>query len=120
MSKKEYELIELPNGIRVIHKEVNHTKIAHVGLMLDIGSRDESPEEQGLAHFIEHMVFKGTTKRSSYHIINRLESLGGELNAYTTKEKICFLCFTPGHPPGKSGGAALRYHVQFYLPGKTN
>lgn len=90
MSKKEYELIELPNGIRVIHKEVNHTKIAHVGIMMDIGSRDESTEEQGLAHFLEHMAFKGTAKRSSYHIINRLESLGGELNAYTTKEKICF------------------------------
>ncbi len=90
MSKKEYELIELPNGIRIIHKEVNHTKIAHVGIMLDMGSRDESLEEQGLAHFLEHMAFKGTTKRSSYHIINRLESLGGELNAYTTKEKICF------------------------------
>ncbi len=90
MSKKEYELIELPNGIRAIHKEVGYTKIAHVGIMLDIGSRDESEEEQGLAHFLEHMVFKGTTKRNSYHIINRLESLGGELNAYTTKEKICF------------------------------
>lgn len=90
MSKKEYELIELPNGIRIIHKEVNHTKIAHVGLMLDMGSRDESPEEQGLAHFLEHMAFKGTSKRNSFHIINRLESLGGELNAYTTKEKICF------------------------------
>lgn len=90
MSKKEYELIELPNGIRVIHKEVNHTKIANVGIMLDMGSRDESLDEQGLAHFLEHMAFKGTTKRSSYHIINRLESLGGELNAYTTKEKICF------------------------------
>lgn len=90
MSKKEYELIELPNGIRIIHKEVNYTKIAHVGIMLDMGSRDESPEEQGLAHFLEHMVFKGTSKRSSFHIINRLESLGGELNAYTTKEKICF------------------------------
>lgn len=90
MSLKEYEMFELSNGVRVIHKEVNHTKIAHVGIMLDIGSRDEHPEEQGLAHFIEHMVFKGTKKRSSYHIINRLESLGGELNAYTTKEKICF------------------------------
>ncbi|MEQ9467573.1 MAG: pitrilysin family protein [Ekhidna sp.] len=87
---KEYELIELPNGIRIIHKEVSHTKIAHVGIMLDMGSRDESPEEQGLAHFLEHMVFKGTSRRNSFHIINRLESLGGELNAYTTKEKICF------------------------------
>ncbi len=87
---KEYELIELPNGMRVIHKQVTHTKIANVGLMLDIGSRDELPEEQGLAHFLEHMVFKGTRKRNSFHIIDRLESLGGELNAYTTKEKICF------------------------------
>lgn len=90
MSEKDYELIELPNGIRVIHKEIGHTKIANIGMMLDIGSRDETPEEQGLAHFLEHMAFKGTKKRSSYHIINRLESLGGELNAYTTKEKICF------------------------------
>ncbi|MEM0938968.1 MAG: pitrilysin family protein [Bacteroidota bacterium] len=90
MSEKEYELMELPNGIRVIHKEIGHTKIANIGIMLDIGSRDEAAYEQGLAHFLEHMVFKGTKKRNSYHIINRLESLGGELNAYTTKEKICF------------------------------
>lgn len=87
---QEYEVIELENGIRVIHKENPYTKIAHVGIMLDIGSRDEHKEEQGIAHFWEHMAFKGTEKRKSYHIINRLESLGGELNAYTTKEKICF------------------------------
>ena len=87
---KEFELIELENGIRVIHKQNFHTKIAHLGLMLDIGSRDEKPSEQGIAHFWEHMAFKGTKKRKAYHIINRLESLGGELNAYTTKEKICF------------------------------
>ena len=87
---KEYELIELPNGIRVIHKQVTDSKIAHVGVMLDIGSRDELEDEQGLAHFWEHMVFKGTKKRKAFHIINRLESIGGELNAYTTKEKICF------------------------------
>jgi len=86
----EYELITLPNGIRVMHKETSNTKIAHVGIMLDIGSRDELEHEQGLAHFWEHMAFKGTKKRKAYHIIDRLESLGGELNAYTTKEKICF------------------------------
>lgn len=83
-------MIELSNGMRVVHKEVTHTKIAHLGIMLDIGSRDEAREEQGLAHFWEHMAFKGTRKRKAFHIINRLESLGGELNAYTTKEKICF------------------------------
>lgn len=87
---KEYQELELQNGIRIVHKENPYTKIAHIGIMLDIGSRDELPREQGLAHFWEHMAFKGTKKRKAYHIINRLESLGGELNAYTTKEKICF------------------------------
>jgi len=86
----DYDLLELPNGIRVLHKQVLHTKIAHCGFLLDIGSRDERPEQQGLAHFWEHMAFKGTERRKSFHILNRLETVGGELNAYTTKEKICF------------------------------
>jgi predicted Zn-dependent peptidase len=58
--------------------------------MLDIGSRDELDNEQGLAHFWEHLAFKGTQKKNNMQIINRLEVIGGELNAYTTKEKICF------------------------------
>lgn len=87
---QEYELHTLPNGIRIIHKRVPYTKIAHCGFVLDVGSRDEKPHQQGIAHFWEHMAFKGTSKRRSFHILNRLESLGGELNAYTTKEKICF------------------------------
>ncbi len=86
----DYELMTLPNGIRVVHKQVANTKIAHCGIMLDIGSRDEGPDQQGIAHFWEHMAFKGTQKRKSYHILSRIDSLGGELNAYTTKEKICF------------------------------
>ncbi|RYF68914.1 MAG: insulinase family protein [Cytophagaceae bacterium] len=87
---EDYRLHTLPNGIRIAHKQVPHTQIAHVGLMLDIGSRDELPHQQGLAHFWEHMAFKGTTRRQAHHIINRLENVGGELNAYTTKEKVCF------------------------------
>ncbi|MFT5954071.1 MAG: putative Zn-dependent peptidase [Cyclobacteriaceae bacterium] len=87
---QDYQVLELENGIKIVHKQNLHTKIAHLGIMLDIGSRDELPEEQGITHFWEHMAFKGTQKRKSYHIINRLEALGGELNAYTTKEKICF------------------------------
>ncbi len=86
----DYHLYTLPNGIRVLHKQVTHTKIAHCGFILDIGSRDENPDQQGLAHFWEHMAFKGTTKRKAFHILNRLETVGGELNAYTTKEKLCF------------------------------
>jgi len=87
---EDYQLYTLPNGIQVVHKQVPHTKIAHCGFTLDIGSRDEKPHQQGIAHFWEHMAFKGTSKRKSFHILNRLESVGGELNAYTTKEKICF------------------------------
>ena len=79
-----------PNGIRLVHKQVQATQISHVGVMLDIGSRDEKPHQQGLAHFWEHMAFKGTSKRNAFHILNRLEVVGGELNAYTTKEKVCF------------------------------
>ena len=86
----EYHIHTLPNSIRILHKQVLHTKIAHSGFTLDIGSRDENEQQQGLAHFWEHMAFKGTEKRKAYHILNRLESVGGELNAYTTKEKICF------------------------------
>ncbi|WP_420385390.1 M16 family metallopeptidase [Roseivirga sp.] len=86
----DYNLISLPNGIRVIHKEVPSTKIVHCGFILDIGSRDEREEQLGIAHFWEHMAFKGTKKRKAFHILNKLDSVGGELNAYTTKEKICF------------------------------
>lgn len=86
----DYELITLPNGIRLVHKQVNNSKIVHCGFMLDIGSRDEKSSQAGIAHFWEHMAFKGTQKRKAFHILNRLDSVGGELNAYTTKEKVCF------------------------------
>jgi predicted Zn-dependent peptidase len=84
------EIVTLSNGIRLVHHRVANTKIVHCGMMLDIGSRDENPTNQGIAHFWEHMAFKGTRKRKAFHIVNRLESLGGELNAFTDKEKILF------------------------------
>lgn len=73
-----------------MHNRVATTKIVHCGIMLDIGSRDETPENQGIAHFWEHMAFKGTRKRKAFHILNRLDAVGGELNAFTDKEKILF------------------------------
>lgn len=85
-----YSIHTLGNGIRVVHNQVTTTKIVHCGIMLDIGSRDETAANQGIAHFWEHMAFKGTRKRKAFHILNRLESLGGELNAFTDKEKILF------------------------------
>ena len=87
---EDINIFTLENGIRVVHKQVTNTKILHCGIILDIGSRDETPEQYGIAHFWEHMAFKGTKRRKAYHIINSLDSVGGELNAYTTKEKICF------------------------------
>jgi predicted Zn-dependent peptidase len=87
---RDYEVFQFPNGLRLVHKQVTNSKIAHCGYVLDMGSRDETDAELGIAHFWEHMAFKGTTKRKSFHILNSLESVGGELNAYTTKEKVCF------------------------------
>jgi len=87
---KSPEIITLSNGIRFVHHRVANTRIVHCGMMLDIGSRDENHVNQGIAHFWEHMAFKGTRKRKAFHIVNRLESLGGELNAFTDKEKILF------------------------------
>ncbi|HAG49692.1 MAG TPA: peptidase M16, partial [Cryomorphaceae bacterium] len=71
--------------MRWIHQQVA-SPAGHVGLILQAGSRDEGPDEEGLAHFIEHLLFKGTTRRKAYHILSRIEDVGGELNAYTGKE----------------------------------
>jgi predicted Zn-dependent peptidase len=76
----------LPNGIRLIHKPTD-SPVGHLGVLINAGSRDEEPDEHGLAHFIEHSVFKGTRNRKAFHILSRIEDVGGELNAYTTKEE---------------------------------
>lgn len=102
---------ELKNGIRIVHQEVTHTRLVHCGFILNIGSRDETKEQEGLAHFWEHMAFKGTKKRKTFHILNRLESLGGELNAYTTKEKVCFYASTLKEHYGKA--ADLLFDITF-------
>ena len=85
----EYQLFSLKNGFRVLHKPNNNSQIVHACVVINCGSRDEDPAKQGLAHFIEHMLFKGTKKKSLYQILNRMEVVGGELNAYTSKEQTC-------------------------------
>ncbi len=81
-----YQTHTLSNGLRIIHKP-DQSAVTYCGLVINVGSRDEAEDEQGMAHFLEHMLFKGTEKRRSGHIINRLEHVGGELNAYTSKEE---------------------------------
>ena len=87
----------LANGIRVIYMQVN-SPVAHCGLFINAGSRDELPHEFGLAHFIEHSVFKGTPGRKAYHILSRMEDVGGEINAYTSKEEtVLYSTFLANH-----------------------
>ncbi len=90
-----YKIITLLNGIRIVHKDVE-SNVAHCGIFINTGSRDENDNQHGLAHFTEHMLFKGTKKRKTFHILSRIEDVGGELDAYTSKEETCitanFLC----------------------------
>lgn len=82
----EFYTYTLPNGIRCIHKRVK-SAVAYCAMTINTGSRDELDSEYGMAHFTEHTLFKGTERRKAYHINCRLENLGGELNAFTTKEE---------------------------------
>lgn len=84
-----HHLIRLQNGLRLIHKETN-TSISHFGVLVNAGTRDESLEQMGLAHFVEHTIFKGTEKRSASRVISRMEAVGGDLNASTSKEETYF------------------------------
>lgn len=85
----------LNNGIRVIHTQNTFSKVGHIGVFINVGSRDESDGEMGIAHFLEHVIFKGTNKRKAFHILSRLDSVGGELNAFTTKEDTCVYASFP-------------------------
>ena len=84
----EYNIHTLPNGIRLLHVP-SASAISHACIIINSGSRDEKDENAGLAHFIEHLIFKRTEKRNTNQILNRLESVGADLNAYTTKEYTC-------------------------------
>lgn len=87
-SSSAYQYHLFKNGIRLIHRYNAHA-VSHLALMVNVGSRDEVARDFGVAHLIEHMVFKGTHKRKAFHIISRLENVGCDLNAYTTKEETC-------------------------------
>ena len=84
----EYYKLDLDNKIRIIHK-YSDSFIAHLGIYINVGSRDEYNNEEGLAHFIEHTFFKGTKRRNVFQLLSRMENVGGEVNAFTTKEETC-------------------------------
>ena len=85
-----YEKITLPNGVRIVTEQVDHVRSASVGIWVGNGSRHEPESLAGISHFIEHMIFKGTEKRSAQHIAIAMDALGGQFNAFTTKECTCY------------------------------
>ena len=95
--KPEYHVYTLANGLRIIHEPLR-SKVAYCGFAVDAGTRDEREQEQGMAHFVEHLIFKGTRKRKAWHILNRMENVGGDLNAYTNKEEtVIYSAFLVEH-----------------------
>src|SRR5215472_4223455 len=80
----------LPNGLLVLSEEMRHIRSVSIGVWMKTGSRDEAPESNGISHFVEHMVFKGTTTRSAQDIARQVDSIGGNMDAFTGKETICF------------------------------
>src|SRR2546430_14050188 len=87
---REIETTTMPNGVRVISETMPHVRSGSVGLWVGNGSRCESPEQNGLSHFIEHMVFKGTSKRSAEDIARSVDSIGGNLCVLTTQKIVLF------------------------------
>jgi len=85
-----YNKTALPSGIRIISENIPHVQSFSLGFWFDVGSRDENKKNNGITHFIEHMLFKGTKKRSSRRIAEEIESYGGYLNAFTSKENTCY------------------------------
>ncbi len=84
------EIITLPNGLRVAVDEMKEVETVSVGVFVNTGSRNEIPEINGISHFLEHMAFKGTAKRSARQIAEEFEGIGGRINAYTSKEKTVY------------------------------
>jgi predicted Zn-dependent peptidase len=85
-----YQKSTLPNGIRLVTEELPYSQAVSLGVWLEVGSRDEAITENGLSHFLEHMAFKGTDRRSAYDIAREIDQLGGAGNAFTTRENTCF------------------------------
>src|SRR5215471_17087025 len=80
----------LPNGLLVLSEEMSHIRSISIGIWMKTGSRDEAAESNGISHFVEHMVFKGTKTRSAKDIAREVDSIGGNIDAFTGKETICF------------------------------
>lgn len=94
MTHGKYNIFTLPNGMRCVHQRTDGN-VSYIGVVVGAGARDDFKDRPGTAHFVEHTIFKGTGTRSSWNISNCMETIGGELNAYTTKEETVFYTVAP-------------------------
>ncbi|GHV21820.1 peptidase M16 [Clostridia bacterium] len=113
-SLQTYSSFVLSNGLRIIYLP-SVSPVSYCGFAVNAGTRDETPEQFGLAHFVEHVLFKGTKKRKAWHILNRMENVGGELNAYTTKEETFLYSICLAHDTERAMEllSDLVFHSQF-------
>ena len=90
MNTLNYRITELDNGIRIITETVDYVQSMSMGVWVGVGSRYEERYENGITHFIEHMLFKGTERRSAQDIAEQIDAVGGQINAFTSKEYTCY------------------------------
>ena len=102
MAGKQPEVFHLANGMRVLYHRLPHSRLVHCGVMVNVGSRHEQPSENGVAHLVEHGVFKGTRQRRPYHILTRMENVGGEVDAYTSRDKTGYTTSAPSRYAGRA------------------
>ena len=103
----------LSNGITILTKQMPHVRSVSMGVWVNVGARDESSEENGLSHLIEHMIFKGTRKRTAYQIAKEFDAIGGQTNAFTAMESTCYHARVLGNPSGHHGRYPHRYFFKF-------
>ena len=100
MIKQNFQRTELDNGLRIISEKIPFFSSIALGIWIEIGARDEDIDNNGISHFIEHMVFKGTEKRTTKDIAESMENVGGSLDAFTSKEVTCYAAhFLDEHLP---------------------
>ncbi|MCZ6636143.1 MAG: pitrilysin family protein, partial [bacterium] len=90
MLSGNFQKTQLENGLRIVTEQVPYVRSISLGVWIEVGSRDEQKEEQGISHFLEHMLFKGTVHRNGFEIVHSLESLGGGLDGFTSRDLTCY------------------------------
>ena len=92
-----YDKMTLENGVRIVSEKMPNVRSVSIGIWIGVGSRNEKSAENGAAHFIEHMLFKGTKTRSAAELAALMDSIGGQINAFTTRENTCYYARVPNY-----------------------